>query len=123
MVSYTVCIKFVIKCCLQNNGHFLFRRELHHKLSSLHNPSPSQGNEILFRIAVALLEYHGDTLVKLDLEDMIKVYINYTFIYVQLCVCLCLYSTCVSACVVCVCVCVCMCVCMCVCVCVCVCVC
>ena len=101
MVSYTVCIKLVTKCCLQNNGHFLFRRELHHKLSSLHNPSPSQGNEILFRIAVALLEYHGDTLVKLDLEDMIKVYINClcaivcVCVCVSVCLCLCLYSACV----------------------------
>jgi len=32
-----------------------------------------QGIEIVFRIAVALLEYHSNELLRLDLEDMIKV--------------------------------------------------
>ena len=79
-------------------------------------PCP-QGSEILFRIAIALLEHHSSTLVKLDLEDMIKVCIVCVRVRVRACmgVCVCVHVfVCVCVCVhVCVCVCLYICVCVC----------
>ena len=88
MVSYIVCIQSITQRCLQNNGYILFRRESPPHVRSLcANVTRPQGSEILFRIAIALLEYHSSTLLKMDLEDMIKVY---------MCVCVC---ACVHTCV------------------------